>query len=119
GRSGYVESISEDMRLARKLYELMDEHPEFEALTLNLSITTFRYVPKELRAKLGDPQVEEQLNALNKDLLAKLVKSGQAFLSNAIIDGKFAMRSCVVNFRTTDNDIEALPKILQSLVDSR
>ena len=45
GRAGYVESISEDMRLSRKLFDLLQEHPEFEALTQNLSITTFRYVP--------------------------------------------------------------------------
>ena len=45
GRAGYVESIAEDMRLSRKLFELLQKHAEFEALTQNLSITTFRYVP--------------------------------------------------------------------------
>ena len=45
GRSGYVDSMAEDMRLSRKLFDLVRAHPEFEALTQNLSITTFRYVP--------------------------------------------------------------------------
>ncbi|MEO5742202.1 MAG: aminotransferase class V-fold PLP-dependent enzyme, partial [Vicinamibacterales bacterium] len=44
GRAGYVESIGEDMRLSRKLFDLLQVHDEFEALTQNLSITTFRYV---------------------------------------------------------------------------
>ena len=101
------------MRLSRKLFDLLRAHPEFEALTQNLSITTFRYVPPALRAKLGEPAIEASLNSLNEELLARVEKSGRAFLSNAVIDGKFAMRACIVNFRTSDADIEALPEIVR------
>ena len=118
GRDGYVDSIAEDMRLSRKLYDLLQNHPEFEALTQSLSITTFRYVPLELRSRLGDPAVEESLNKLNEDLLARIEKSGQAFLSNAVINGKFALRACIVNFHTTDADIDALPDLIASLAGS-
>ena len=97
------------MRLSRKLFDLLQTHPEFEALTQNLSITTFRYVPPELRSRLGDPAVEASLNELNEELLARVEKSGKAFFSNAVIDGKFALRACIVNFRTSDADIEAVP----------
>ena len=37
--------IGEDMRLSRVLFDLVDAHPELEAVTQGLSITTFRYVP--------------------------------------------------------------------------
>ena len=109
------QSIGEDMRLSRKLFGLLETHPELEALTQNLSITTFRYVPPALRARVGDPAIEISLNKLNEDLLARLEKSGRAFLSNAVIDGKYAMRACIVNFRTSDADIEALPDIVAAL----
>jgi len=115
GHAGYVESIGEDMRLSRKLFELIEKHPEIEALTQNLSIATFRYVPPELRAQVGDPAIETSLKRLNEDVLARLEKSGRAFLSNAVIDGKYAMRACIVNFRTSDADIEALPDIVATL----
>ena len=115
GRSGYVASMAEDIRLSRKLFDLVRMHPEFEALTQSLSIATFRYVPRELRAKLGEPETEASLNTLNEELLARLEKSGRAFLSNAVIAGKFAMRACIVNFRTSDADIDALPEIIASL----
>jgi hypothetical protein len=52
---------------------------------------------------------------LNEELLARIEKSGKAFLSNAVIGGKYAMRACVVNFRTSDADIEALPEMIASL----
>jgi glutamate/tyrosine decarboxylase-like PLP-dependent enzyme len=115
GRAGYVESMAEDMRLSRKLYELLSRHPEFEALTQNLSITTFRYVPPQLRSRIGEPDVEAALNALNADLLGRLERSGQAFLSNAVIEGRYAMRACIVNFRTSDADVERLPETIALL----
>jgi aromatic-L-amino-acid/L-tryptophan decarboxylase len=115
GRAGYVDSMAEDMRLSRKLFELVGAHHEFEALTQNLSITTFRYVPPAIRHKRGEPGIESSLNALNEQILARLEKSGRAFLSNAVVNGKYAMRACIVNFHTSDADVEALPEIIAAL----
>lgn len=109
GRSGLVETISEDMRLSRRLFRLMDDHPDFEALTQALSIATFRYAPPAVRAA---PDAEARLNALNQELVNRLESSGKAFLSNAIVGGKYALRACIVNFRTSEADVDALPGIL-------
>jgi aromatic-L-amino-acid decarboxylase len=110
GREGYVEMLSEDILLAQELYRLADAHPELQAFTLGLSITTFRYVPPDLTP--GSEQVEMYLNQLNTALLHRLQKSGEAFLSNAVVGGTFLLRACVVNFRTSLEDIEALPGII-------
>jgi len=45
-------------------------------------------------------------------LLDRLQISGEAYLSNAIINDTFLLRACVVNFRTKIIDIEALPAIV-------
>ena len=115
GLSGYVEMIADDMRLARHLHSLVDAHPEFEAMTQHLSITTFRYIPQELRAKCGVPEIEDYLHRLNQDLLTRVERSGEAFLSNALVGGRFALRACIVNFRTSTADIDALPSLLSRL----
>jgi len=115
GRAGYVQMISDDMALARRLYRLVQEHPRFEPLTQSLSITTFRYIPSDLQGRAGEPQIEEYLNRLNQDLLARIEKSGEAFVSNAVIGGKYALRACVVNFRTSSVDIDALPGFIAGL----
>jgi aromatic-L-amino-acid/L-tryptophan decarboxylase len=117
GRAGYVQMISDDMALARRLYQLVQEHPRFEPITQSLSITTFRYVPPDLqgRAGAGEPDAEEYLNRLNQHLLARIEKSGEAFLSNAVVGGKFALRACIVNFRTSSVDIDALPGFIARL----
>jgi glutamate/tyrosine decarboxylase-like PLP-dependent enzyme len=112
GRSGYVEMIGDDMRLARRLHALVHEHPDFEALTQHLSITTFRYVPRDLQSVPATPEVEEYLQRLNQDVLNRVERSGDAFLSNAMVGNRFALRACIVNFRTSLADIEALPPLL-------
>ena len=105
--------IAEDIELSEHLYEIVDQHPELEAFTQNLSITTFRYVPRDL---IGNRmQTEEYLNKLNEELLAELQNSGKAFISNALIGEKYLLRSCIVNFRTSLEDVRALPEIVTRL----
>jgi glutamate/tyrosine decarboxylase-like PLP-dependent enzyme len=110
GRKGYEQMLADDIQLAKRLYELVVNQPELEAFTQSLSITTFRYVPRDL--KMDDEKTEEYLNQLNTELLTHLQNSGEAYISNAVIDGKFCLRACIVNFRTSLEDIEALPEIV-------
>ncbi len=107
-----MEMIAEDMRLAKMLHSAVARHAEFEAMTQHLSIATFRYVPADLAAKRGTPDVEEYLQRLNQELLSRVERSGEAFLSNAIVGGRFALRACIVNFRTSAEDVDALPSLL-------
>jgi glutamate/tyrosine decarboxylase-like PLP-dependent enzyme len=115
GAAGYREMIQDDITLARYLYDLALDHPELEPITNHLSITTLRYVPRELRASLGSNSTEDYLNRLNQRLLTAIEKSGQAFISNAVIAGKYALRFCIVNFRASTDDIEAMPQLVAQL----
>jgi glutamate/tyrosine decarboxylase-like PLP-dependent enzyme len=105
GMDGYVQMISDDIELARHLYQCVDAHPELQAFTQGLSITTFRYVPHGV-------ENEPYLNELNTALVHRIQDGGEAFISNAVINGVFLLRACIVNFRTTMEDIEALPEIV-------
>jgi glutamate/tyrosine decarboxylase-like PLP-dependent enzyme len=115
GAARYREMIQDDITLARHFYDLSAQHPELEALTHHLSITTVRYVPPQLRNSLGSKSTEDYLNELNQKLLQAIEESGQAFLSNAVISGKYALRLCIVNFRTATGDVEALPGLIVEL----
>ncbi|RPJ22332.1 MAG: aminotransferase class V-fold PLP-dependent enzyme [Chloroflexi bacterium] len=110
GRKGYEQMLADDIQLAKTLHELVAQKPELEAFTHSLSITTFRHVPSDL--KITSDSVEEYLNQLNTELLTRLQNSGEAYLSNAVIDGKFTLRACIVNFRSSLADIDALPEIV-------
>ena len=110
GRQGYARMISEDIRLAQELDRLVGKHPDLEAFTQGLSIVTFRYVPRDLKQRATE--VQDYLNRLNAGLLTRLQSSGEAFVSNAVVRGSFVLRACIVNFRTTLEDIEALPGVV-------
>lgn len=115
GRRGYVQMIADDIRLASRLHELVAAHECLEALTLGLSITTFRYVPADLRAAVGTEQGEAYLNRLNEELLERLQGGGEVFVSNAVVQGRYALRACIVNFNTRDQDVEAVPETVVRL----
>ena len=84
-------------------------------MTQSLSITTFRYVPADLRASIGREATEAHLDRLNRELLAAIERSGEAFVSSAVVGGRFMLRACIVNFHTSSDDIEALPPLVSRL----
>ena len=102
--------IKEDVELSRLLFELAEKHPELEAVTQNLSITTLRYVPLDIPSKIESKA--GYLNTLNETLDNQLQAGGQLFMSNAIINSKYCLRSCIVNFRTSKRDIEEIVGII-------
>jgi glutamate/tyrosine decarboxylase-like PLP-dependent enzyme len=112
GREGYVRMIGDDCRLAASLHRHVTQHAELEVGTLGLSIVTFRYVPPDLR---GAGAAESYLNALNEALLARLKTGGDLFVTNAVVDGRFLLRACIVNLRTTEADVAAIPGIVAAV----
>lgn len=106
GRSGYVRMIADDIALARDLFRLAEADPELDAWTTSLSITTFRYRPRDLAR--AEAAADAYLDELNAALLDRLQMAGGAFVSNAVVGGRFLLRACIVNFRTTRPDLEAL-----------
>ena len=153
GREGYARMIADDIRMAEALHRFATEEPELQVFPRGLSITTFRYVPRDLRPAVtagvseveagfspapspvapdvevvfspapaaqasgsdstnSDNNVESYLNKLNTQLLNRLQASGEAFLSNAVIGGAFVLRACIVNFRTSIDDVRAVTQIV-------
>jgi glutamate/tyrosine decarboxylase-like PLP-dependent enzyme len=112
GAAGYRAMIGDDIRLSRAMAEAVERHAELQLTTQALSITTFRYVPPDLRTRVGELAVEGHLDALNRALLDRLQRGGEAFVSNAIVGGRYVLRACIVNFHTGRPDVEALPEIV-------
>jgi glutamate/tyrosine decarboxylase-like PLP-dependent enzyme len=110
GHEGYAQMISDDISLAKELYVQISQLPDLEALSCSLSIATFRFVPLDLDRTHGD--TEAYLDRLNREVLSRMNNGGQVYLSNAIVDGKFALRACIVNFRTSQSDIQELPPLV-------
>jgi aromatic-L-amino-acid decarboxylase len=106
GRKAFARRISHDAELARYMGAQVQERPEFELATpVSLSICCFRFVPPGLEQS---PDREDYLNRLNQRLMTKIQLDGRAFCSNALLEGRFVLRACIVNFRTEAEDVDAL-----------
>ncbi|HEX8130571.1 MAG TPA: aminotransferase class V-fold PLP-dependent enzyme [Pyrinomonadaceae bacterium] len=120
GAQAISAAITEDNALAAYLAECVEAAEDFELLApVELSICCFRYVPPEARYRLAAAnaaeraRVEEEVNELNERILRVVQRGGGAYVSNASLRGRFALRACIVNFRTTRRDIEATLDIIR------
>lgn len=95
GLAKFREAIRRDLAHAQYLAELVRKQPELELLApVPLSAVCFQY-----RSKADS-------DTLNRKILQHVVRRGKVFLSNANIRGRFALRACIVNHRTTRADVE-------------
>jgi aromatic-L-amino-acid/L-tryptophan decarboxylase len=113
GRRAYAARISHDAELARYMGALAERHPELElAAPVGLSICCFRFVPPDLPP---GPDSDAYVSALNDRLMAEIQRDGRAFCSNAMLEGRWALRACIVNFRTEAEDVEATLEVAVEL----
>jgi hypothetical protein len=63
----------------------------------------------------GSAGDDAYLNELNAELLSRLETGGDVFLSNALVDDRFYLRACIVNFRTTADDVRALTALVRRI----
>jgi aromatic-L-amino-acid decarboxylase len=101
-------AIGEDIRLAAHLADLVATAEDFELLAgPGLSTCCFRHTP----AHMDEPG----LDAHNERILQALQSDGRVYLSNATIDGHFALRACITNFRTARADMERVLTVVREL----
>ena len=116
------EMIEKDLACARHLERLVRASEDFEMLApVELSIFCFRYLPPGLKLALARAneaeraRLNQELDRLNERLLIALQQDGSSYLSNALLGGRFSLRGCVMNYRTTLRDMEILLDDLRRL----
>jgi aromatic-L-amino-acid decarboxylase len=114
-------AISHDNAMAAYLEERVSAAEDFELLApAELSICCFRYVPVALRERLRSEDeaecasVNAALDELNARIMHRVQRGGRAYLSNATLGGRYALRACITNFRTTREDIEETLRIVRA-----
>jgi glutamate/tyrosine decarboxylase-like PLP-dependent enzyme len=112
GRNGYRDMIERNIRLAGYMAELVETTPGLVlAAPRELSIVCWRAEPPSITD-------DEVLNQLQTRIIAELERRGIAFLSNAALQGgRTAIRACIVNFRTSPADVEAIVRASAELAE--
>ncbi len=116
GRDAYARRISHDAALARYLGARVEERDDFELCApVGLSIACFRFVPPGLPADLDADAREAYLSALNQRIMTGIQLDGRVFCSNAILEGRFTLRVCIVNFRTEADEMDLVLDVAAEL----
>jgi len=114
GVSALSEAIENNLACARHLESMVRASDDFEmAAPVELSIFCFRHMPVQLRN-----ESPKTIDAFNERLLVALQRDGSSYLSNATLGGRFALRGCVLNYRTTLRDMEILLDDLRRVAKS-
>ena len=113
GREGLAANLREHIRLAQEVARLVEAHPDFEIMAPHpFSVVCFRYVPQ---GKSSD-----ELERLNQKLIEAVNRSGEFYLSNTVLRGRFVLRVAIGNIRTTHEHVSRLWELVleksQSLV---
>jgi aromatic-L-amino-acid/L-tryptophan decarboxylase len=103
--AGMRDRVRRHLDCARRVADLARASDELELLAEpELSICCFRYRP----ATWHGPDLDERLDALNTEVLRGLRGRGRSLPSSTSVDGRFAIRACFINPRTTLAEADTL-----------
>lgn len=100
GRDGIVRLVDTTVRLAHTLVAMINAAPDFELLApAAASIVAFRYRP-------AGPV--DRLDELNRRIPGVVQQRGHVFLTGTQVAGAEALRACLLNPSTTEDDLVLL-----------
>ena len=98
GLAAHRREIARAIVVARRVAARIDAEEELELLApRSLAVVCFRY--------RGRPKARGDLDELNREIQDRIVQSGVAMISSTRLRGRFSLRFCVLNARTTEDDV--------------
>ena len=108
GRSGYRAMVERHLDLAKHLAACVDAADDLERVAdVPLNIVAFRYRP----AGVDDAR----LDALNARIAAAILTDGRVYMGTTRYRGMTVFRPAIVNWRTTDADVELIVTVVREL----
>jgi glutamate/tyrosine decarboxylase-like PLP-dependent enzyme len=108
GRAGHRAMVERHLDLAQRLARLVDAAPDLERLAdVPLCIVCFRARPAGVPA--------DELDGFNRRLGEALLDDGRVFAGTTVYAGHVALRPAIVNWQTTEADIDAFVAVVREL----
>ncbi len=116
GLASFREAIDYNIELAEKTETYLRNSPEWEIVSpAHLAILNFRFHP------IGKNFSEKKLDEINQRISQEIIRSKEAHLVTTILNGQIVLRMCLINPRTTYDDVmQTLTKceeIAEGLID--
>jgi glutamate/tyrosine decarboxylase-like PLP-dependent enzyme len=108
GRDGYRAMVERHLQLAQRVARQVDDAPDLERLAeVPLNVVCFRFHPA------GVP--ENALDELNRTLGERILEDGRVYFGTTEYAGKVAFRPAIVNWRTGEEDVDLIVKVVREL----
>lgn len=102
GLKAFRKAITYNIKLAEVTEDYLRKSDKWEVVSpATLAIINFRYHP--ISGKLS----EKQLDKINQKISEKVVASREALLVTTILNGQVVLRMCLINPRTTMEDVKS------------
>jgi glutamate/tyrosine decarboxylase-like PLP-dependent enzyme len=108
GRDGYRAMVERHLRLAQRVAQQVDDAPDLERLAeVPLNVVCFRFRPPGL--------AEDALDGINRRLGEMVLEDGRVYFGTTEYAGKVAFRPAIVNWRTTEEDVDLIVRVVGEL----
>ena len=109
GAEGLRARLAEHMRLAKLFASWVDQSSEFERVAaVPFSVVCFRAIPAQLRGN------DSAVDAFNEELIDRVNRSGEVFLSHTRLGGRYVIRLAIGNLHTTETHVARAWDLLNS-----
>jgi glutamate/tyrosine decarboxylase-like PLP-dependent enzyme len=113
GVQAFRASIDRAIQLTRYAEQRIAANEEFEIISpARLGIVCFRRRHPGVAPDAAD--LEMQTEKLNESLLRSLMQSGVGLISSTRVAGTYALRFCILSYRTTEDDVDTVIDFLSN-----
>ena len=110
GLNSFREAVQMSFDLSEKTEEILKKNSNWEILAhANLATINFRYNPSDISMS------EEKLNELNDYISKKVIATCEAMLATTVLKNKVVLRMCLINPRTTLEDVQGTLQLSERL----
>ncbi|MGH2566983.1 MAG: pyridoxal phosphate-dependent decarboxylase family protein [Bacteroidota bacterium] len=117
GAEGIRERLRHHIRMAQNFKQWVEKSADFELMApARLSVVCFRFHPQN--AGLSEADLER----INEELLERINKTGEIFLSHTKLNNRFTLRLAIGNLRTAEQHVQRAWELLRdhaNLIDPR
>ena len=101
GLKSFKEAISYSINLTEKIEKFIRKSPNWEIVSpATLAVINFRFNP------INKKFTEKELDSLNQEISKQIIESKEALLVTTILQNQIVLRMCLINPRTTFNDVK-------------
>lgn len=101
GLDAFAKAVTYNIELAEEVEKMLRDSRHWEIVSsASLAVINFRYNPISLELS------EKEIDALNQYIASKVTESREAILATTILNGQVVLRMCLINPRTTINDVK-------------